>query len=205
MVKITSKFFRILVILMLLVSTFHLIWWSRKRLKCLVSYDCLFGSSYSAYIETKFLTDSPTCTTWNASVRSSSPGVLCKKGVFRNFAGVFPVNFAKLLRTAFFTKPLRWLFLIIECIIWWHDISVICDYPIIPLNISEYHQNVLFNITKASVFKWEESVFSFTECFQTKKLSCEIMHLLHLHFITLKEYNATVEKITNSRNNENIH
>ena len=54
---------------------------------------------------------------------SSCPEVFCKKGVLRNFAkfscarnlkkslwhSCFPVNFAKSLRTPFFTEPLRWL------------------------------------------------------------------------------------------------
>ena len=76
------------------------------------------------------------------SVRSSRPGVFCRKGVLRNFAkfkgkllcqslffnkvaGVrpailfkkrlwhrcFPLNFAKFLRTPFFTEHLQWLLL----------------------------------------------------------------------------------------------
>ena len=48
-------------------------------------------------------------------VRSSQPGVFCKKGVIRNCAKFwhrcFPVNFAKFLRTPFFTEHLRWLLL----------------------------------------------------------------------------------------------
>ena len=66
-------------------------------------------------------------------IRSSRPEVFCKKGVLRNFAkftgkhlcqrlffskvkkrlcqGCFPVNFAKSLRTPFFTEHLQWLLL----------------------------------------------------------------------------------------------
>ena len=62
--------------------------------------------------------------------RSSPPEVFCKKGVLRNFAKFkgkylqaatllkkrlwhryFPVNFAKFLRTLFFTEHFQWLFL----------------------------------------------------------------------------------------------
>ena len=52
--------------------------------------------------------------------RSSRPDVFCEKGVLRNFATLlkkrlwhrcFPVNFAKFLRTPFFTEHLWWLLL----------------------------------------------------------------------------------------------
>ena len=58
--------------------------------------------------------------------RTSPPEVFCKKGILRNFAKhlqaatllkkrlwhrYFPVNFAKFLRTLFFTEHFQWLFL----------------------------------------------------------------------------------------------
>ena len=59
-----------------------------------------------------------------SKIRSSRPDVFCEKGVLRNFAKcacnfikketlvqVFPVNFAKFLRTPFFTEHLWWLLL----------------------------------------------------------------------------------------------
>ena len=56
--------------------------------------------------------------------RSSYPEVFCEKGFFRKFAKFtrkkkrlwhrcLPVNFAKVLRTSFLTKHLRWLLLIL--------------------------------------------------------------------------------------------
>ena len=43
------------------------------------------------------------------------------------FLEILQVFFLWILRN--FQEPLRWLFLIIECIIWLHNISLICDYP----------------------------------------------------------------------------
>ena len=65
-----------------------------------------------------------------------------------------------------------------------------------PKCIVQFHQNLNFQIGSA--------VFSLTECFQTKKLSCEMMHFFALTLIILKKYNATMEKNPNSMSNKNI-